>query len=68
MDPSIMLLTLKSSAKLNNGVEIPYLGLSLPITARRNYSACSQALRNYVKTIKFCCEISDIPVACERRN
>jgi methylglyoxal/glyoxal reductase len=29
MDPSIMLLTLKSSAKLNNGVEIPYLGLGV---------------------------------------
>jgi methylglyoxal/glyoxal reductase len=29
MIPSIMLLTLKSSAKLNNGVEIPYLGLGV---------------------------------------
>jgi diketogulonate reductase-like aldo/keto reductase len=29
MDPSIMLLTLKSSPKLNNGVEIPYLGLGV---------------------------------------
>ena len=29
MIPSIMLLTLESNAKLNNGVEIPYLGLGV---------------------------------------
>src|SRR5437867_2796094 len=46
-----MILTLESSARLNNGVEIPYLGLgvSLPvITWQHNPTYCGVCVKDWI--------------------
>jgi hypothetical protein len=56
MIASIMLLTLDSRARLNNGVEIPYLGLgvSLPITTwQDNPTYCEICAKDWIPAHRY---------------